>query len=202
MGVAELISEYDRLKKFVPAENTLDAFFTAGYYAKQFINVMKVIKLFPVPSTKLDLYNEYMERSQHQFKSLVLNGNLHSNHTQFAAGYIDKVDGYVCQDLRKLVETVFGIPIYNSSNRNDKNYGKIHMIEEEDSSDKGEEEDDDYEENDMEDKDFADDVHNVKFWNIMCPSTFVASNWMFEVLSYFLFLFSLNYKLTFLKIRI
>jgi hypothetical protein len=108
MSEPEILSEFDRKKRFMPRENTLDAFYTAGCYSKQFTNVMNVIRNFPVASTKLDLYNEYMERAQHQFKSLALNGSLHSSHTQYAAGYIDRCNGTVCDDLRKLIDHVFG----------------------------------------------------------------------------------------------
>jgi hypothetical protein len=57
---------------------------------------------------KIDLYNEYMERAQHQFRSLALNGSLHSTHTLYAMGYIDACSNRVCQDLRMLTERVFG----------------------------------------------------------------------------------------------
>lgn len=154
MSEPELLSEYDRKQKFLPSENTLDAFYTAGYYGKQYTNVMKVIRNFPVAQTKMNLYNEYMERAQHQFKSLVLNGNLHSSHTQFAAGYIDRVDGIVCSDLRKLVERMFSesdVVVTTSD--------------------------------DMEDQTFAEDHSSKHHWDVMCSSTFVAANWTYEVYS-------------------
>lgn len=45
MGDPELISEYDRGKRYVASENTLDAFYTAGCYSKQYTNVMQVLFL-------------------------------------------------------------------------------------------------------------------------------------------------------------
>jgi hypothetical protein len=108
MADPEIISEYERKKRFEIAQNSLDDFYTAGCYSKQFTNVMNVIRSCESESAKLDLYNEYMERAQHQFKSLALNGSLHSSHTQFAAGYIDRCAATVCGDLRALVDHVFG----------------------------------------------------------------------------------------------
>jgi hypothetical protein len=154
MSEPEILSEFDRKQRFLPRENTLDAFYTAGYYGKQFTNVMNVIRNFPVASTKLDLYNEYMERAQHQFKSLALNGNLHSSHTQFAAGYIDRCNGTVCDDLRKLIDHVFSetdAEVFTSD--------------------------------DMEDQAFAEDLLSPTHWSIMCPSSFVAATWKFEVIA-------------------
>lgn len=154
MAEPELLSEYDRKQRFLPSENTMDGFCTAGYYSKQYINVMNVVRSVKghgSGGTKVDLYNEYMERAQNQFKSLVLNGNLHSNHTLFAAQYIDRVEASVCGDLRALIAEVFKDE-------------ELNVI----SSD------------DMEDQTFSDDVLQRTHWSVMCPSSFVAFNWTFE----------------------
>lgn len=108
MREPEIISEYERKKRFEPAPNSLDAFYAAGCYSRQFTNVMNVIRSCGEEVAKIDLYNEYMERAQHQFRSLALNGSLHSTHTQYAMGYIDACSSRVCQDLRMLVDRVFG----------------------------------------------------------------------------------------------
>lgn len=151
MSKAELLTEYDRSERFRPGENTLDAFYAAGCYSKQFSRVLKVLRSIDDPRVKIELYNEYMERSQHQFKSLVLNGNLHSSHTLFAAKYIDRVELCVCGDLRRLVSTVF------HGNNLDVLLG------------------------DLEDQPYAEDVLSRTYWQVMCPSTFVCTSWTLEV---------------------
>jgi hypothetical protein len=150
MGKAELLSEFDRSEKFKTKDNTLDAFYAAGCYTQQMTKMLRVLRGIQDPVQKFNLYREYIDCSQHQFKSLVLNGSLHSNHAFHTVKYIDVTEARVCPDLRKLVNHF--IPPHCSSSL----YA------------------------DVEDAVFANDFTSRNYWDIMCPSTFVSTTWIAE----------------------
>ena len=106
MPAPELLTEFDRMQKFMPSENSLDAFCSAGYLSKQLSRMMSVVVATDDPVRKLLLYNEYISCCGRQGISVILNGNLHSSSTMFAAMYIETTKHTVCQDLRTLVRDV------------------------------------------------------------------------------------------------
>jgi hypothetical protein len=106
MPAPELLTEYDRVQKFMPGENSLDAFCSAGYLSKQHNRMKSVVGATHDPIEKISLYNEYLSCSGRQGMSIILNGNLHSSSTLFAAKYIELAKNTVCADLRTLVRDV------------------------------------------------------------------------------------------------
>jgi hypothetical protein len=106
MPTAESLTEFDRMQKFMPGENTLDAFCSAGYLSKQLNRMKSHIALIESPTQKILLYNEYLKCCGRQGVSVILNGNLHSSSTLYAAKYIDATKDIVCGDLRRLVQEV------------------------------------------------------------------------------------------------
>lgn len=159
MSDPEILSEYDRKKRFTASENTLDAFYMAGHYTKQCTTLKEAVRSVHAPQKKLDFYNEYMERIPHQFRSLVLNDNLHSTHTLWAMTYITRTDEHVCKDLRALLDEIFkgeeggcGLdpPVTTGSG-------------------------------DMEEQAFSENPLSKTHWSVMCPSSFIAANWTYEV---------------------
>jgi hypothetical protein len=115
MPTPELLTEYDRMQKFMPGENSLDAFCSAGFLSKQHNRMKAVVVATEEPWMKMALYNEYISCCGRQGMSVILNGNLHSSSTLYAARYIELVKDVVCQDLRALVAEVYNSRINKSS---------------------------------------------------------------------------------------
>ena len=103
MQTPKLLTEFDQMQKFMPGENSLDAFCSAGFLSKQHNRMRSVVVATDDPSDKVALYNEYISCCGRQGMSIILNGNLHSSSTLFAAKYIEMVKDIVCPDLRALV---------------------------------------------------------------------------------------------------
>jgi hypothetical protein len=60
MPTPELLTEFDRMQRFVPGENSLDAFASAGFLSKQHNRMRSVVIATNDPSDKISLYNEYI----------------------------------------------------------------------------------------------------------------------------------------------
>jgi hypothetical protein len=150
MGKAELLSEFDRGEKFRAKDNTLEAFFSAGCHTHQMTKMLRVLRGIADPVQLFNLYREYIECSQHQFKSIALNNSLHSNHSFHTIKYIDATEERVCGDLQGLVNEI--LP-------------HLHSHEQ-------------YE--DIETAPYASDVTTRAYWEIMCPSTFIRTTWLQE----------------------
>jgi hypothetical protein len=106
MPTPELLTEFDRMQKFMPGENSLDAFCSAGYLSKQLNRMKSVVAGTESPTQKIILYNEYLKCCGRQGVSVILNGNLHSSSTLFAVRYIEATKDIVCGDLHRLVQQV------------------------------------------------------------------------------------------------
>lgn len=100
---AVLLSEFDRLRCFTPSTNTLENFCMAGYHTKQQSRMMAVLREMPDPRHKIQLYREYIECCVNQHHTLVLNGNLHSQHALSTVLYVEQAKEFVCRDLQTLV---------------------------------------------------------------------------------------------------
>lgn len=150
MGKAELLTEFDRSEKFKAKDNTLDAFHAAGCHTQQMTKMSRVLRAMEDPIQKFALYREYIDCSQHQYKSLVLNGALHSNHAYNTIKYINMTETKVCDDLRVLVNHV--IP--------PQHVGEVYK--------------------DVEYASFAHDFTSRGYWDIICASTFLRTTWIAE----------------------
>ena len=106
MPAPESLTEFDRIQKFMPGENSLDAFCSAGYLSKQLKRMKSVVQATEDPIEKVALYNEYLKCCGRQGVSVILNGNLHSSSTLFAVRYIEATKDIVCANLRTLVSDV------------------------------------------------------------------------------------------------
>jgi hypothetical protein len=60
MPSPELLTEFDRMEKFMPGENSLDAFCSAGFLSKQLTRMKSVVVATEDPIQKIVLYNEYI----------------------------------------------------------------------------------------------------------------------------------------------
>jgi hypothetical protein len=150
MGKAEILTEFDRSEKFKAKDNTLDAFYVAGCHTQQMTKMLRVLRAMEDPVQKFDLYREYIDCSQHQFKSLVLNESLRSNHEFHTVKYINMTESMVCEDLRVLVNHV--LPSHHG--------GVVYE--------------------DVERAPFAHDFTNRGYWDVMCPNTFMRTTWLAE----------------------
>jgi hypothetical protein len=108
MPVPENLTEFDRMQKFTPGENSLDAYCSAGFLSKQLDRMKSVVVATDDPQHKVDLYNEYISCCARQGVSIILNGDIRSSSTQFAVKYIEMTKEIVCGDLRMLVDDVMG----------------------------------------------------------------------------------------------
>jgi hypothetical protein len=101
---------------------------------------------------KVSLYNEYISCCGRQGVSIILNGNLHSSSTLFAAKYIEIAKDIVCDDLRSLVTDV--VPELQRVDAS--------ML--------------------AEDAPWGDDTESYLFWKRTSPSGFMEKNFLLEVM--------------------
>jgi hypothetical protein len=101
---------------------------------------------------KVSLYNEYISCCGRQGVSIILNGNLHSSSTLFAAKYIEIAKDIVCDDLRSLVTDV--VPELQRVDAS--------ML--------------------AEDAPWGDDTESYLFWKRTSPSGFMEKNFLLEAM--------------------